>query len=226
MDSMMQEKPNLAEAEQQRQGAAAQQRFMQTMVGGEGRPGAIPLLNERINQMANPNELAYQRGKANVGIQQQFSGAKTLRDIALAGETGSGVGRSAMRSQFSGLAAAREQAATGVQTKAKEQQEKARISFAKVGQGMGSDVISGLNQLGSLQASAAEQRLKVGEAAAERSLNQQVAGLGALTKVAGLMAPAIGGNFKEGANGSWEWGGLKGLGQNLATIGTGGIYKR
>ena len=189
--SMMADKPNPVEDANQRMAADRQSWYMKNMVGDEKAPGAIPLLSARIDQMRNPLEQMKQRGRMNVAIQQQFSGAKTLRDRALSETTGSGVGREAMRLQFSGLKAAREQGATGLQTKMLAQQERARTGFAKIGEGMQDSIVAGYGNLADLEANAAANRLRMAETAANRSLENQAGWLGMGAGLLGGVSAAI-----------------------------------
>lgn len=215
--------PSKVEQAQQRMGAERSEWATRVLVGdpndGYKNPGVAALLSHEIDQMYSPQRLIRERGKMNVGLQQQFSGAKTLRDMALSGETGSGVGRNAMRTQFSGLAAAREQGATGVQTKAKAMQEKARTGFVKLGEGMADNVTTAYGNLAQLESQRAKTLMDKAESEAKMSLEAQA---GAMKLGAGLLGSATSAGVRTIADG----GGLSDFGLNLADGFTGGALSR
>lgn len=247
ISSMMpKNEPSKVEQAQQRMGAERSEWATRVLVGdpndGYKNPGVAALLSHEIDQMYSPQRLVRERGKMNVGLQQQFSGAKTLRDMALSGETGSGVGRNALRTQYSGLAAAREQGATGVQTKARAMQEKARTGFVKMGEGITDNVTTAYNNLAQLESSRAQTLMQKAQSDAERSLRTQTGlmelGAGALGFVASAASGTLASKGTDSKTGQTTYGYgdaknsdgfLSNFGRNLGTGlsgGAAGIYRK
>lgn len=235
MSAMMADanKVSLTEQTQQRMGAERSEWSTRVLVGDGERPGVARLLSAEIDQMTSPERLTRERGKMNVGLQQQFAGAKTLRDMAQSGESGSGVGRNALRTQFAGLAAAREQGATGVRVKAKAAQAKARTGFVKMGEGMTDQVTTALGSLGQMESERANMALKKAESDADRSLRSQTSlmemGAGLLGGFGSAAADTLGSRNKDGTYGTGDAknddGFLSNFGRNLSTGFSGGVIR-
>lgn len=230
---MPKNEPSKVEQAQQRMGAERSEWSTRVLVGEPGKPGVARLLSKEIDQMTSPERLTRERGKMNVGLQQQFGGAKTLRDMAQSGESGSGVGSNALNTQFAGLAAAHEQGATGVQNKAQGLQAKARIGFVKLGEGMTDTVSTALSNLGELESKRARTLLDKATTDADSKLKTQVGLMGIGTGLLGAASSAasetVGSQNKDGTYGRGDAknddGFLANFGRNLVTGMSGGIVR-
>jgi hypothetical protein len=215
---MPKNEPSKVEQAQQRMGAERSEWSTRVLAGEPGKPGVARLLSKEIDQMYSPARLARERGKMNVGLQQQFGGAKTLRDMALKDETNSGLGNEALRGQYSALASAREQGATGVQNKAQGLQAKARIGFVKLGEGMTDTVSTHLSNLGEMESKRARTLLEKAATDADTKLRTQVGLMGIGTGLLGAATSAGTQTLSDG-------GGWTDFGKNLATGLSGGVYR-
>lgn len=229
MSAMMQKDPTPVEDAQNRMAAERSAWATRVLAGDPRDPskkGVARELSKRIDQMSSAENLGRERGRMNVGLQQKLGESNSLRSMAMSGAGGSGAGANAMRSQQFGLSAAREQGSTGVQVKTRTAQEKARTGFTKMGEGMADTIVTHYGNLGQLEASAAETRLKKGVADAERSLNTQTGLMGLGAGILGGISSAAGATLnsknKDGTYGTGDAKNNEGFLANFAgNLGTG-----
>lgn len=234
MSSMMQKDPTPVEDAQNRMAAERSAWATRVLAGDPRDPskrGVARELSKRIDQMSSAENLGRERGRMNVGLQQRLGESNGLRQMAMSGVAGTGAASEAVRSQRFGLSSAREQGSTGLQVKTKAAQEKARTGFTKMGEGMEDTVVTHYGNLGQLEASAAEMKLKKGISDAERSLKTQTGfmemGAGVLGGLSSAAAHTLGSQNKDGSYGSGDAkntdGFLSNFGRNLGTGFSGGF---
>lgn len=161
----MNKPPDAAEVMSGRLAAEANQKFIRRTV-----PVAQEL-SRRIDAMAAPETTAVGLGRLNAGLQQPFNGANSLREAALSRQTGAGATFAPMSARFQGLSSALGQGRGEFLTKAVGAREKARVSYAKMGEGMQDSVTAGLGSLADTQASASAASLRSKIAEADRQLS-------------------------------------------------------
>lgn len=232
MSAMMQTKPSESEKIQGELGGLAQKKYMERVVGTEARPGTARLLTQRIDEMTSPEKMEFQRGRFNAGVQQKFGGMETLRTAALNKATGSGVGENAMRGQFEGLGSALGGGSAAIGLKARTAQEKARVGFAKMGEGMMDNVVTGLGRLGEMESQTAQTKLQAANAEAQNKVATQAGLMKAGSAIMGGLASAAGkswdkkqGNEARGQSDSYDfnWGKFGGnLGTGFSGVDMGG----
>ena len=225
LSSMQQDKPNPSEEIQHRLGARAQERFMKETVGTKGSPGSARFLSQRIDEMSSPARVNEQLGRVSGRAQQEFGKQNLWRTAALGRTTGSGAASNALRTGFTGLQSGLTTGDLSTRLNINQAQNKARIGFNKMGEGMEQSVTAGLGQLSQIEGSAAESKIRAGLMAAEQNMQTQAG----LMKTGGMVLGGVGEaasattNSVDAAgkpNGSWEM-----FGKKLATGFGGGLFK-
>lgn len=224
LSSMQQDKPNPSEEIQHRLGARAEERFMKETVGTKESPGSARFLSQRIDEMSSPARINEQLGRVSGRAQQEFGKQNLWRTAALGRTTGSGAASNALRTGFTGLQSGLTTGDLSTRLNINQAQNKARIGFNKMGEGMEQSVTAGLGQLSQIEGSAAESKIRAGLMDAESRMRTQeglmkagasvIGGVGrAATKT--LYSQDSNGN----PNGTWSM-----FGDNLATGFGGGLY--
>lgn len=215
-----------SEIAQQKLGVEAQQDYMRDIIGTERSPGAAREYSAWIDKIASPEQVEFQKGQAAGGTHMGFNGANLLRSAAIGRSGGSGVGEGGLRTAYSGLTSALSKgtAGTGVQTQ--QEQNRARLGFAKIGQGMSDAVISGYNNLGAQQTQMNQTALQAAIEGAKSNLESQAGLMKVGGQVLGGLTSAAAGSFN-GADSANPGGfNLEKFGSNLASGWSGGIYRR
>lgn len=212
-------KPTAAETAQHKLGTEAQRDYMRDIIGTERAPGVGRQYSDAVERIGNPGRIEFQKGQAVGGNQMGFDGSQLLRSAAIKHAGGSGVAEGGLRTGFSALNSAQTSGTAGVNTKTIQEQNKARLGIAKIGQGMSDAIIAGYNNLSANETEANRTALRATIMDAERRMDSQEGLMKAGGQVLGGMTSAATKSFDE--NG-FNFGTF---GKNLATGWSGGLYR-
>ena len=228
-------KPTAAENAQHELGTKAQQDYMRDIIGTERNPGAAREYGDWIDYINNPKMVEFQKGQATGSSQMNFDGKGLLRSAAVGRTGGSGVAESGLRTGYSAFGSGLAGSVAGTGTQSLQEQNRARLGMAKIGQGMNDAVISGYQNLGAEQTQQRQTALYAAEEAAKRQMETQGGLMKLGAQVGGTLVGAASGAFNGAAGttnaagkqvtpetaGNFDWGSF---GKNLGNGYTGGMF--